>query len=79
MTSECPPRHTAYASEALARNAVTLHGIAFPNCPGYHAWPHDDHWHVGHRKTSGGRACKDDPEHRAVGARLRRHRPAWLP
>lgn len=81
VTSEerCLPGHTSYASAMLATNAVTLHVTAFLHCEGFHAWPCGDHYHVGHRTPATGRRCKQHPVHVATGARLRRHRPAWLP
>lgn len=66
----CPPRHAAHASEMLADNAAALHRIAFPNCPGYNAWPCGDHWHTGHTSYVNGQACKTDPVHEATKRRL---------
>lgn len=48
-------------SEQLARNAVTLHMLALPECPGFHAYPcggdKADHWHVGHSVRGGRDEC----------------------
>lgn len=69
-TTTCPPHHTPYPSELVADNAVALHGIAFRYCRGYHAWPCDDHWHVGHPDTTTGEHCKQHPTHIAMSKRI---------
>lgn len=68
----CPPGHTAYLSQTVAENAVTLHQMAFRHCGGYAPWPCGDHWHVGHPSLPIGQACKADPLHQAMGRRLQR-------
>lgn len=73
---ECPPRHVEYASQGLAVNAVFLHELAFPQCPGYHWFPCADHFHVGHKKRVAGDRCKSDEEHRTSQRRLGRAREA---
>lgn len=69
-TTACPPGHTDYPSQEVADNAVTLHQIAFPYCRAYHAWPHGDHWHVGHPDPAAGDHCKHHPTHRAMHKRI---------
>jgi ribonuclease D len=48
MTTACPPKHTAYASELLAANAAQLHLLEFLHCGAYEHWRHGDHFHAGH-------------------------------
>ena len=75
MTAEpvtaCPPGHTAYPSEQIARNAVELHRWAFRYCGGYGCWPCGDHWHAGHVQRHIGDACKRNPTHLAAKKRIR--------
>ena len=54
----CPDGHTVYLSQMLADNAVTLHRIRDAHCPAYSAFPHGDHWHVGHPSKGDGDICK---------------------
>ena len=74
MTTEpvtCPPDHTAYPSEQVARNAVELHLWAFPKCVRYGTWRCGDHWHAGHVQRHIGDACKHNPTHLAAKKRIR--------
>lgn len=73
----CPPRHVTYDSQALAENAATLHHWAYPGCPGFKAWRHDDHWHVGHTSSKRGDVCKSDPEHNATRRRINSALNRW--
>ena len=61
--SECPPGHLVYDSEMLAENAVTLHQLSLPDCPGgIHVFPCGDHFHIGHRRASQGDRCKEQDD-----------------
>lgn len=57
-TLTCPPRHTIYLSEQVARNAVWLHRAAHPGCPAFGHFPCGDHFHVGHPTPLDGQRCK---------------------
>lgn len=48
-----------HGSEQVARNAVALHFLLLPHCPGFTAYPCGDHWHAGHDVANGGRPLCD--------------------
>lgn len=54
----CPAHHVAYGSEQVASNALTLHTMANPTCPGVHAFVCADHFHIGHVEVGAGKRCK---------------------
>lgn len=52
-------RKQEHGSQHLAENAVVLHGLSFPECPGtMQAYPCGDHWHIGHLQQGAGVECK---------------------
>jgi hypothetical protein len=77
MTTACPPKHTAYASELLAANAAQLHLLEFLHCGAYEHWRHGDHFHVGHPTKPIGDACKLDAGHLAMRRRKAKVRALW--
>jgi hypothetical protein len=71
MTPTCPPAHVPYLSPMLAGNALTLHHLAHPHCPGIDSWACGDHWHIGHPTAAAGDECKagDAPREPRPGVR----------
>lgn len=46
-----------YGSEHLGTNAVALHMMTNPLCPGFQHYPCGDHWHTGHSVEHGRQLC----------------------
>lgn len=65
-----------YLSEMCAANAVWLHQVRFPDCPGIAAYACGDHHHVGHPTKAAREACAaaqtPRPRHRPMHRQRRR-------
>lgn len=54
----CDADKIEYPSAYVAANAATLHQLAVPECTAIRYYPCGDHFHIGHKHTAAGDACK---------------------